>query len=83
MKVVRAYRGSLYVHRASVNKQPACCRSCRGHSKAGPQVAELQHDETVAQQDVTPHEKVVAEAVPIPKQARYILRRATRDDEKF
>ena len=39
----------VLVDRASTNS-----RSCRGHSKAGPQVAEQQHDETVAQQDVTP-----------------------------
>ena len=33
-------------------KQTACCRSCRGHSKAGLQVAEQQHVETVARQGV-------------------------------
>ena len=61
--------------------QTACCRSCRGHSKAGPQVAEQQHVETVARQGVTPRalpKGCCKMSLPIPKQQdTYVALRAT------
>ena len=62
-------------------KQTACWRSCRGHSKAGPQVAEQQHVETVARQGVTPRalpKGCCKMSLPIPKQQdTYVALRAT------
>ena len=49
---VRAHKRRVASYSASTN---SLCRRCRGHSKAGPQVAEQQHVETVARQGVTPH----------------------------